>query len=66
MSEPPKIHVLLGGKQDDPHADLLARAEAQFASWTKLYAFEARRKKVMFDELVNAGFTEEQALSIVK
>lgn len=67
MSEDiPKLNVILGGGKKDATADTLRRAEAEFENWQKLYAFDAKRKKAQFDMLIDAGFTVEQALFLVK
>ena len=66
MKDDPKITVLLGGKKDDATDALLKQASAGFDAWQKCYAFEAKKKKTQFDLLVAAGFTEQQALQIIK
>ena len=64
--EDPKIHVLLGGKKHSPADDLLKRAHAEWDDHVKLLAFEAKRKKSVYDSYIDAGFTPDQALQLVK
>jgi hypothetical protein len=66
MSDAPNIKVLLGGGKSDATADLLRRANAEFDNWQKMYGFEAKRKKAQYDLLIEAGFTPDQALQLVK
>jgi len=66
VMDSPKITVLLGGGKPDPDADLLRRANAEFDGWLKMYGFEAKKKKAQFDLLIEAGFTEQQALNLIK
>jgi hypothetical protein len=64
MADKTNITVLLGGRESD--ADLLTRAEREFDNYKKLAAFEAKRKKLLYDEYIKAGFTAEQALALIK
>jgi hypothetical protein len=64
--EIPKIHVLLGGGKPDATADLLRRANAEWDGHMKIMAFEAKRKKAQYELLIEAGFTPDQALHLVK
>ena len=66
MTDTPKISVLLGRGQQDKTADLLRRANAEWDDHLKILAFEAKRKKAAYDAYIQAGFTPEQAITLVK
>lgn len=66
MSDTPKISLIIGGGQPDKTAELLRQANAEWDDHQKILAFDAKRKKAIYDSYVEAGFTPEQALQLVK
>lgn len=66
MPKHPDIRVLLGGKKDNAVDDILAKAGAEWDGYLKILAFEAKRKKAVYDSLITAGFTPDQALALAK
>ncbi|MCW2309729.1 hypothetical protein [Rhodobium gokarnense] len=65
MSDGPKL-VNLGDKEKDEFAGALASAVRQMDHWRQLVAVIAERRRIAFDAYVAAGFTEQQALDLVK
>lgn len=60
------LTVIHGAAKPDAMAELLRKAESEMPEFHKLMAFEAKRKRVAFEAYVTAGFTPEQALTLIK
>jgi hypothetical protein len=68
MSDKPiNLSIVLGGGQKGNATDeLLAKAQAEWDNHIKIIAFDAKRKKALYDSYITAGFTPEQALQLIK
>ena len=60
-SSDPKVHTLPVHKKEPD--ELL---DPDLAEWQRIYDALAARKKLEFDAYVNAGFTPEQAIDLIK
>ena len=61
-----KLTLITGDAKPDPAAELLREAEANMAQYKAFAEFDAKRRKVVYDALIKAGFTPEQALQLTK
>ena len=60
------LALLKGGGTADQRAELLRSVEVNWDDDLKFFSVIARIKKRNFDAYLKAGFTQEQALSLVK
>lgn len=60
------LHAAKGGKKETPIADALKVVLSELPVQLEMYEVVAKCRRKYFEELVKEGFTEEQALDIVK
>jgi len=58
--------LITGAGNADKTAEMLRKAEGELENYTRLAAFEAKRVKALYDSYIVAGFTEDQALNLIK
>lgn len=66
MSKKVDFGVIKGSKSDKPLAEELERYRENLSFQFEMYELIARSRKKYFDELVESGFTEVQAMEIIK
>ena len=64
--KPTNLETIRGRKGANPIVDALNEARDNLAFYIEYTAIMAKQKKAYYDALVSEGFTEDQALVIVK
>lgn len=60
------LQAAKGGKKETPIADALKAMLSELPAQLELYEVVAKCRRKYFEELMKEGFTEQQAMDIVK
>lgn len=60
------LQAVKGGKRETPIADALRGILHELPAQLEMYEVVAKCRRKYFEELIKEGFTEEQAMEIVK